>query len=288
MRLRFAAAELGILVTADDLPLLGVSAPKDLVDSNDDIEGEHPKPSERRLSFGPGKPWKGGHVPFCFDQSMHIVPHETQRRVIEGMRVWQKAVGCLSFQQVWGSYHDDGTVRCHVQPSIFITSNTNGHWSDVGSKKGNVKMNLDVSDAAFTNPGLRAVSIGIIIHELGHALGMVHEHQRKDRDRYVEVLKDNFDFDAFKKDWKPNFAINPKADTQRPYDVLSIMHYSSGAGGEWSRNSQPLLRARKKACWTYGVRGDDHGEECKNIRNSMGQRMGITQLDADQVADLYR
>lgn len=62
---------------------------------------------------------------------------------------------------------------------------------------------------------------GIMIHEMGHALGMDHTHQRPDRDNYVEIWKDNI-----KKDNLGDFRINPRYRTFGvPYDYLSMMHY---------------------------------------------------------------
>lgn len=31
----------------------------------------------------------------------------------------------------------------------------------------------------------------ILIHELGHVIGLIHEHQRYDRDKYVKVIYEN-------------------------------------------------------------------------------------------------
>lgn len=68
-------------------------------------------------------------------------------------------------------------------------------------------------------------TFGHVLHELGHCLGLLHEHQRPDRDLYVEVVWDNiwpeFEF---------NFEIknNPLIrEEEFPYDYNSIMHYHS-------------------------------------------------------------
>ena len=41
------------------------------------------------------------------------------------------------------------------------------------------------------NLGSGCVGVGIAIHELLHALGFLHEHNRPDRDDYVIVNKEN-------------------------------------------------------------------------------------------------
>jgi len=88
--------------------------------------------------------------------------------------------------------------------------------SDVGRRGGEQKVGLGDSS-----------SVGTIIHELGHAVGLWHEHCRKDRDDWVEVDWGNIEFD-----YKDNFAKDNIAgvvvatENVGDYDYGSIMHYN--------------------------------------------------------------
>ncbi|MBK8088421.1 MAG: hypothetical protein IPK31_10985 [Chitinophagaceae bacterium] len=75
---------------------------------------------------------------------------------------------------------------------------------------------------------LSSVSAGIVIHEVGHALGLLHEQSREDRDRFISIrmanvlpgMEGNF-----------NKAIYTSTDIGA-YDFLSIMHYFPTAFGK--------------------------------------------------------
>lgn len=62
-----------------------------------------------------------------------------------------------------------------------------------------------------------------MLHEMAHALGMAHTHQRQDRESYVEIWKNNIKNKNLR-----NFGIENRFETHGvPYDYLSIMHYTN-------------------------------------------------------------
>ncbi len=85
----------------------------------------------------------------------------------------------------------------------------------------------------------------IIIHEIGHTIGLGHEHNRRDRDRYVDVFLDNV--------WQQHthvFDIDWSSESLFEYDVHSIMHYGSRI---FSRNGMRTMALKDGSDLPYNT-----------------------------------
>jgi len=111
-------------------------------------------------------------------------------------------------------------------------------------------------------------SLGVAAHELGHAIGMTHEHSMPDLDNYVTVLSGNI-----KPGKENNFEIEAGGDTAIPYDPRSLMHYGGNFFGLPGPDGRPMATI---------TRNDGQAGT-----GTMGNRMGLTRADADQVARMY-
>ncbi|KAK6016543.1 astacin [Ostertagia ostertagi] len=69
--------------------------------------------------------------------------------------------------------------------------------------------------------------IGTAAHELAHALGLIHTHERPDRDDYITVNESNIE-EKYQSQFKKSNISNANYTTT-PYDYGSVMHYGTKA-----------------------------------------------------------
>ncbi|HTS16672.1 MAG TPA: M12 family metallopeptidase [Verrucomicrobiae bacterium] len=165
-----------------------------------ELAGVPPPPSTFQ---GPTIPtWPGGNVYYTFSNNVSAV-HQTY--FVDGMNEWAMFANLHFIPRTTQSNYvtivDGGTFQ-------------EGGNSFVGMEGG--QQFIFVGSTSWNRP--------TICHELGHTLGLVHEHQRSDRNSYVNILTNNIIPGQ-----EGNFVLLTNSVNQTAYDFLSVMHYSRNA-----------------------------------------------------------
>lgn len=161
---------------------------------------------EARGAFSVADSWPGGIVPYQFAGD---ITAQNQTRFEKACRVWE-GVADVRF------------VPRTNETNFVHVINGDGNYSYVGMIGGS-------QDLSMTDWGYKFV----ICHELGHALGMIHEHQRPDRDTYITVH-----FDQVISGDESNFTRVKNAILRTDYDFDSVMHYDRFA---FAKGSDPTM-----------------------------------------------
>lgn len=142
---------------------------------------------------------------------------------------------------------------------IFFTVLSCGCCSYVG-KRGNGSQSISI--------GKDCAKFGIVVHELGHAIGFWHEHTRPDRDQYVKILRENIPNGQ-----EHNFNKLTADDVNslgEPYDYCSIMHYARNTYSQ-SRYKDTIQPMNNDGC-----------------SSDIGQRKRLSRGDILQANKLYQ
>uniref|UniRef100_A0AB38Z1Q3 Peptidase M12A domain-containing protein n=1 Tax=Maritaca reovirus TaxID=3078410 RepID=A0AB38Z1Q3_9REOV len=147
---------------------------------------------------------------------------------------------------------------------ITINNTATGCWSYLGRSLTNKANQVNLQ-----SPG--CVDVGVVAHELMHAIGFYHEFSRPDRDSYVSIdrtaLVPESQTDSF---YEANFGKMNESKVVlygRPYDYGSVMHYSKYAFG--ANRSRPVMNNLQP--WT----GD------------FGNPFGLSESDAIDINYMY-
>jgi hypothetical protein len=193
--------------------------------------------------------WLNHVVPYVFDAN--VTPINRNRMVLAMAEI--EAVANVTF------------IERTVEADYLHIQSSTGNNSFVGRIGGGQVVNIVSWTFRY-----------VIVHELCHALGMWHEHQRSDRGEYVLINTANM---------QPGtsfaFAMVPSALVLGPYDFASVMHYDPCAFS---------------VCCPAGSSCGCAGSECYTIealpeyaefQGVMGNRTELSDGDATWLAFAY-
>ncbi|MEJ5104416.1 M12 family metallopeptidase [Chryseobacterium sp. MYb328] len=124
---------------------------------------------------------------------------------------------------------------------IFGSSNGSDGWAHIGYQGGKQTVSLD-----------QYISVGSVIHEMGHTVGLYHEHSRQDRDQYVSIQWGNIqDGQAY------NFNKYTSGTDIGPFNINSVMMYWPNS---YSKNGQPTIKRANNTNFTYNRTGFTTGD----------------------------
>lgn len=106
---------------------------------------------------------------------------------------------------------------------------------------------------------------GIIIHELLHALGLVHTQSSPDRDKFVKIKYENI-LDGKAQNFR-KYSSQIVSNFNSPYDFDSIMHYNRRT---FSKNGHDTIETL----------------DPKNMKR-IGQRRNMSARDAALIRNMY-
>ncbi|XP_033760032.1 zinc metalloproteinase nas-15-like [Pecten maximus] len=144
--------------------------------------------------------WPNAVVPYYLTPGHFKAKERYLIRV--AMREWEKYT-CVRFREA--AAEDDNYVRFQ---------NGDGCNSQLGMVGGGQLLNLDQNGCRWK---------GLYLHEIGHALGLVHEHQLPNRDEFIEILYNNVA--PSMRIWFNKYSTQEVNQYDVPYEYSSVMHY---------------------------------------------------------------
>jgi len=193
--------------------------------------------------------WEGGKVPYFFTDK--VIP-EDKIFVREQMKTIENKT-CVRFTE----YSESTAPEHHLKINIEQQSCRHGRFSAGVRPEWNSVLfhsKYQFADRWWCR-GWKFLSGGVI-HELFHALGVMHTHKRMDRDEHVLYNKDCLKYPENDAQFtKQDFRWKKESEGIK-YELNSVMHYECDTMGK--RNCNPLTPVDGTSCNDVG--GDEATE----------------------------
>jgi hypothetical protein len=188
----------------------------------------------------PNMRWPDAIIPFEFDRKL---PTTIKLNVLLAFEHYQRLTSIRFVERT------KKNKEKYVNYIHFISDAT-ACWSYVGMNGGAQEINLSVF-----------CDYGGVIHEIGHALGLMHEQNRIDRNHYVRINYENIDPDqSYNFDQGLSYSVDIG-----DYDYDSVMHYGAYY---FSRNGKKTITVL-------------------DGKHSIGQRGGLSKDDIAALKVMY-
>ena len=206
--------------------------------------------------------WPGGCVPYIIDPQ--TLDRDTTARtvILDAMARWSTNCDLRFIRRTTQNRY------IHFIPDEFPMDGVCSS-SSIGMGWMPTQVRLDTT----VLQGNRAEATGITVHEIGHALGFLHEQKRPDRDNFVRINSQ-----AINPIYLFNFTVENGEQPVGAYDLDSIMHYGPARKMSLGQNTDLITTVNSADSSRIGQRvglstGDRFAGNALNQGNTHAMRL---------------